>query len=442
MIDPKRIERGMWWDRAWTLTRGCSVVSAGCDHCWAAEQSHMRANNPAVAAQYGCTCADGSWSGQVEFLPQNLGKPLTVRKPSTWAVWNDLFHESISFGDIDQAMGVMALAAQHSYIVLTKRIDRALLWYRYMAELVKDDPWKCETEEYLISMLGANENSDPAVINASSKWLNMWNARHLGWPLPNLIIGFTAESQAEFDARWEYARQIPAACIMVSHEPALGPITYPADFLARGSRAWIVTGGESGKGARPMHPDWARWDRDQAVGAGVPFFFKQWGEWIDRGSSAGYRDEQGNGTAVRRDAKIEGRSILPDGTLTGIQITVSEQKRRGLNYDIILQPGFAKLRQLLREIDLLPQCGFGGAIPSPEFEELQKQLNLAWMFRVGKKAAGRLLDGRVWDELPSMMGYRMCCNPSCDWEGMISDTVHPKHDESSLLCPVCYEVTE
>ena len=92
------------------------------------------------------------------------------------------------------------------------------------------------------------------------------------FPLDNLWIGVTAENQKQYDLRWSIASQIPAAVLWVSHEPALGPIDYSKHER---KPDWWVTGGESGPGARPMHPDIPRFQRDQCQSAGVPFFMKQ-----------------------------------------------------------------------------------------------------------------------------------------------------------------------
>jgi len=122
-----------------------------------------------------------------------------------------------------------------------------------------------------------------------------WNmvawARHDGWP-SNAWAGVTVENQATADARIPLLLQVPARVRFVSAEPLLGPVnicavpdhkTRPCEFSAKysplGDLSWLIVGGESGPHARPMHPDWVRGLRDQAVGAGVAFHFKQWGEW-------------------------------------------------------------------------------------------------------------------------------------------------------------------
>ena len=102
-------------------------------------------------------------------------------------------------------------------------------------------------------------------------------------PDPNVWLGVSVENQEAADERIPDLLAIPAAVRFLSCEPLLGPIDLGRWLKpggAEGGRSWVIAGGESGPGARPMHPDWARGLRDQCTSAGVPFFFKQWGEWL------------------------------------------------------------------------------------------------------------------------------------------------------------------
>lgn len=242
---PKNIEHGRWWDEAWTLTRGCSHVSAGCDHCWAERMSHMRRNHPNVEVrnQYGMTDDSGKWTGRVETLPLNLGTPIRRKKPTVYAVWNDLFHPDIPWNFIFDVFKRMAFCPQHTFLILTKRPER-------MPHALSDVAFH----------MGRNFPDKQ-------------------WPLPNVWLGVTAENQEQANIRVPELLRTPAAVRFVSHEPALGTIAYPPEFLALGGRALVITGGETGPGARPMHPDIPRNDRDQCVAAGVAFWYKQWGEY-------------------------------------------------------------------------------------------------------------------------------------------------------------------
>ncbi len=161
------------------------------------------------------------------------------------------------------------------------------------------------------------------------------------WPAhAGLIVSVTSQAEADRDIprllQLMERHNIP--WIGISAEPLLGPIILPPEFLALGKRAWVIAGGESGATARPMHPDWVRALRDQCVAAGVPFFFKQWGEWLEH--------EVACNTLGDDDPRLS-----------------DTQRREG---------GKAKLDYI------------DGAL----------------FVRVGKKRAGRMLDGREWNELP------------------------------------------
>lgn len=135
-------------------------------------------------------------------------------------------------------------------------------------------------------------------------------------PPPNVWLGATTETQFWFDIRWEHLKRIPAAVHWVSMEPLFEHISLPTDFLRLGKRAWVITGGQSGGAALPMHPGYARGIRDQCVAAGVPYHHKQNGEWVSvsevegKGPHCSFPD----GAVVRRVGKDKaGRSL--DGVI-------------------------------------------------------------------------------------------------------------------------------
>ncbi|MCK5640918.1 MAG: DUF5131 family protein, partial [Gammaproteobacteria bacterium] len=173
-----------------------------------------------------------------------------------------------------------------------------------------------------------------------------------GWPLSNVWLGVTAENQAAWDERVLLLCQTPAAKRFVSYEPALGLIDIDPKRWAKPSECfqappkldWLICGGESGPHARPMHPDWARSVRDQCQAAGVPFFFKKWGQWQIASHENGHRG-----------------SMMPDS---------------GERYTWV---------------------GSNGKTYNPS---APAGLDCWAMAKVGKKAAGRELDGRTWEEMP------------------------------------------
>lgn len=293
-----------WTDTTWNPVRGCSLVSAGCEHCYAMKQAH-RMSHPGGAYE-GLTEIGPNgvrWNGKIKLVESELAKPLRMKKPQKIFVnsMSDLFHPDVPFEFIDKVMAVIALCPQHTFIVLTKRPER-------MAEYFNDNSTVRSTTRG-DSLISYWKKFPPKGIAAIC-------LEHYTFPLPNLWLGVSVEDQKTADARIPKLLATPAAVRFVSYEPALGPVDFaeiysgitresvlapecwgdcncdglygfdPGCRYNGGDGAltrkldWIIMGGESGPGARPMHPDWAQDVRDQCKDAGVPFFFKQWGEWV------------------------------------------------------------------------------------------------------------------------------------------------------------------
>lgn len=276
-----------WTERSdWNPIRGCTRVSEGCRHCYA-EQIAGRFSDPGQAfhgfAQR--TSAGGRWTGKVELVEDRLTLPLRWRKPSLIfaSSTSDIFHESLSDGDIDRIFAVMALAPHHRFQVLTKRAERMRAWF---------DRYDGAHDDNCADMVSKALEPRLSTLLATRDAHN----RLAHWPLPNVWPGVSVEDQAAADERIPHLLATPAAVRFLSCEPLLGPVDC-APFLNKNipdagesgcgeirplrvaSIDWVIAGGESGRGARPMHPDWARNLRDQCADAGVPFFFKQWGEF-------------------------------------------------------------------------------------------------------------------------------------------------------------------
>lgn len=306
MADRSAIE---WTEATWNPLRGCSRVSAGCQHCYA-ERVAARFSGPGMPYEGLIHPSTRGWNGTVRLVPEVLDQPLRWKRPRRIFVnsMSDLFHESVSDATIAAVFGVMAAAPQHTFQVLTKRPERALRWFAGMADHPREKLHEC-----VKGALGYHHPCRPA-INAGA------------WPLPNVWLGVSVEDQAAADERIPLLLQCPAAVRWLSCEPLLGRVDLRSHLKSRatpgpdhqfgdrlghaGRLHWIVAGGESGPGARPMHPDWARSLRDQCAAAGVPFFFKQWGEWApsnqaaaglddcyERSSSGGWVETDGRHTA-------------------------------------------------------------------------------------------------------------------------------------------------
>jgi protein gp37 len=348
MSDKSKIE---WTQATWNCVTGCSKVSEGCRNCYALRDWARLSANPN-------TVYHGRKFTDVQCHPERLDQPLRWTKPRRVFVnsMSDLFHESVPDAFIDQVFAVMALAKQHVFQVLTKRPDR-MLDYLSVAES-EDSDWLERICDHAVRISGSP---------CSASFIE-----DIDWPIHNIWLGVSIEDQPTADERIPLLLQTPAAVRWVSAEPLLGPVdlgrwVYDRDEKIRAAMNspaafnreqaedgipypldWLVVGGESGPNARPMHPDWPRSLRDQCQAAGVPFFFKQWGEWIEI-----------------------------DGPLCRAIITDKLPSDQYIDID--------------------------GSLHS--FASRNEHKRTAWstpiMRRVGKKAAGRLLDGRAWDEYPT-----------------------------------------
>jgi protein gp37 len=243
-----------WTDATWNPVTGCDRVSEGCDHCYAQTLARRLKlmGNPRYQLD-GDPRTSGPGFG-LNLHPDKLTEPLTWSRPRRVFVnsMSDLFHDDVPGGFIANVFGVMAVAQQHQFQILTKRPGR-------MASLL------ARIEDETRAFAAWHENSrttlDPGTIL---------------WPLPNVWLGTSVENQRWADIRIPKLLRTPAAVRFLSCEPLLGPIDLHLDIVP-GELGWVIVGGESGVGARPMDASWARSLRDQCVGSGVPFFFKQWG---------------------------------------------------------------------------------------------------------------------------------------------------------------------
>lgn len=299
-----------WAEAVWNPVVGCSAVSAGCSNCYAiaaaarVEACDVGGKSPHYA---GLTRESGGrrvWTGKVAAAPDAVWlAPLRRRKPTIYFVnsMGDLFHDDVPDDWIDRAFAVMALCSQHKFIVLTTRATRMRA---YLSSL-----------EAAFVRAFAPPHQHPSLDDAHATFFaTIAPNTPSTWPLPNVALGVSVEDQASADDRIPHLLATPAAIRLISAEPLLGPVdlemldarvserddaepsglrwidALTGDYsdgeghvgdvwgMANPGLDWVIAGGESGKGSRPCHPDWARGLRDQCARAGVPFFWKQWGD--------------------------------------------------------------------------------------------------------------------------------------------------------------------
>lgn len=362
-----------WCDHTWTPVVGCDPVSPACANCYAALMaSRLEAMGTekynGVAVRVG---GKGKWTGKVNFSEADLIKPLQVRRPGRWFLTSmgDVAHDAVTDEQIADMFGVMAVAGaagkfhreQDGYTPggtynAGPGREVQIKWPNMLSGphtfmVLTKRPQRLNK---LLVNLGfrklaaqaaykwAHNRTDAGAISGGMYPFGDSHDPNRYWPLPNVFIGCTAEDQQRADELRPHMDSIAIAGwkTFVSYEPALGPVDWTGwEFLRQ-----LISGGESGQKARPSHPDWHRAARDFAVRNGIAYLFKQWGEWTP-------------GENVNRS--------------TGhVQTAFLEEDGWHLYRENLADDG--------GHIDDQPD-----------------------LYRVGKKAAGRLLDGRTWDEVPT-----------------------------------------
>ncbi|WP_417790300.1 DUF5131 family protein [Terasakiella pusilla] len=286
-----------WTEKTWNPIAGCTVKSDGCQNCYALNMAN-RLQAMGLDKYKGLVRRSGKkavWTGKINFDEKALLEPLKRKKPTRYFVnsMSDLFHENVPDEWIDRIFAVMALCPQHTFQVLTKRPERMREYFNEGIPLnhgFTDRWYPIEEAAKRIHRITALATC-PDIVRL---------------PLPNVWLGVSIEDQKTANERIPLLLDTPAAVRWVSAEPLLGPVDFSTEYLAVKCGGeypfpnmpddhrtklvdlldWVVVGGESGTGARPMHPEWVRDIQRQCEIANVPFLFKQWGEWApyDRGS--------------------------------------------------------------------------------------------------------------------------------------------------------------
>lgn len=329
-----------WTDKTWNPVTGCTKVSQGCKNCYA-ERMYERFHG------------HGSFKNVI-CHEDRLLQPLSWKKPAMVFVnsMSDLFHEDVPFEFIDKVFAVMALCGKHTFQILTKRPQRMIEYFRdhnYAARIMTELDMIGEESEKLFDQCCRVACLIP--LAHEPLFTHIW-------------LGVSVEDQKTADERIPQLLQVPAAVRFLSCEPLLSEINFyktsanafPQDInhpwrngpILQGIH-WLICGGESGPGARPMHPDWARSLRDQCQAAGVAFFFKQWGNW--KPLSKPWEDDTHIGGLLSNEQWLNAAGGM----------------------------------------------GFHGH-------------SVYRMRNVGKKDAGRLLDGKLYDEFPKLKEHATTTN--------------------------------
>jgi protein gp37 len=373
MAENSKIE---WTDHTFNPVRGCTKISDGCKNCYA-EKLSLR--NPATLGEWGpngkrSIAVESYWRAPVKW--NRIAKEGGQRRRVFCASLSDVFEDHPDWiAPRKRLFRLITDTPDLDWLLLTKRpenISRLI----YQSLDYSDDPdW--------------SEMGEPHGLDAFS----------FDELYPNVWLGVSVENQEQADKRIPYLLKVPAAVRFLSCEPLLGPVNFvrhcieaklaacekvePNQLVRMGLNRqlpsfpwidWVICGGESGPGARPMHPDWARSLRDQCEAAGVAFHFKQWGEWVP--------------TEVATLAEIEDTGAFPvqvgdidlrsDGLITGKVSAVrsaTNPRRDGLPVGIVYQHWIDRDERLGHE---------------------------QTMRRIGKKAAGRRFDGVEWNQLPQI----------------------------------------
>lgn len=342
---------------------GCFRVSPACNNCYAVRMAHRHGGNPKLPHYHGLTTykqyVGPKWTGEIRWFPGVLEKSLlrlmSVRANLRIFVGSmtDIAHENATVQHLANVLAFAAALPQHTIMLCTKRPE--LLRDRMAALRGPNfaDVWDAARKPLYdacrkaYSMGGRSKKPAQALLH-KAEYIGMMCA-DMRWPLRNVWLGTTIWDQASADRAVPILLNTPAAKRFVSVEPMLGPVDLPSCIPGEPCPGccdssecaampdWVICGGETGPGARPMHPDWPRSLRDQCTSAGVPFFFKQWGEYGERevpGTHSVYCHARRNFI----ENEPIGHEWNPDGK---------------------------------------------------------------FMIKCGKAAAGRVLDGRTWEEVPA-----------------------------------------
>lgn len=260
-----------WTDHTFNPWEGCQKVGPGCDHCYAETRNARFSGGTAVNWGPGAPrrrTSAANWRKPLQWNRDGTFYAIHRRRQRVFcASLADWLDNSVPIEWLADLLDTIRLTGNLDWLLLSKRIGN---WIRRLEE-ARDHAFNFRRDELHQWIVAWLESGAPA---------NVW-------------LGSTVVNQEEADRDIPKLLSVPACVHFLSMEPLLGPVAIPDVFMKllqvdgrecfypdnAGMVNWVIVGGESGHGARPMHPDWARSLRDQCATAGVPFLFKQWGEW-------------------------------------------------------------------------------------------------------------------------------------------------------------------
>lgn len=361
MGDKTKIE---WADSTWPVVTGCSVLTEGCTNCYAMQMAGTRLKN--VPAYEGLTRMSGGrpkWTGEMRFNEKASLQPMKWKKPRKIFVCSmaDLFHENVDDAWIDRVFAVMALCPQHTFQILTKRPERMR---QYMSaqktieggKVVSDASWCVERHANDIAVMGGT--NVPWRVQTEVSDAGRYEGK-MSWPLKNVWLGTSVENQAAAEERIPILLDTPAAVRFISAEPLLGPITLERTWLAPDYQAHETTQSAMNhthvlalvKAAARKEFGWAGLDWTIVGGESGPRARPMHPDWV--------------------------RSLRDQCTAADVPLMFKQWGEWYPPKDLDEVRGVSEtfIEALIMEGDVQT-------------------------FRVGKKRAGRMLDGREWDQYP------------------------------------------
>ena len=288
-----------WTEETWNPVVGCTRASAGCDFCYAVPMTRRLAAYGQEKYQGLINDGKRHFNGVVRTYASELGKPFRKRKGVVYFVnsMSDLFHPGVPFDFIAAVFGVMGATPHHTYQVLTKRPERAAEFFVWLnAEADAQDLSPGTFCAYAVD----RETKGEVVIEAVFE--------DAPWPLENVWVGTSVEDKRVVE-RIDALREVPASVRFLSCEPLIGELDLQGKLEGV---HWVIVGGESGAGARPMQASWAAKIHAACSEASVAYFFKQAGRVLAQEWGLG-NTKGGDAETWPSDFREYGERSFPEG---------------------------------------------------------------------------------------------------------------------------------